>query len=91
MDTNHGSVLLYLYGGYHSNCNITLAMLDKVSSLRPDVKIIKINTLNNYQIKIDYQVKALPALIYLENGFFKGKITGNLNYQKVLALLNGSD
>ncbi len=91
LDYSNGKVLLYLYGGYHSNCNITLAMLDKINQARPDVRIVKINTLKHYHIKEKYNIKALPALIYLENGIFINKMSGSLNYKSVLMMLDGSD
>lgn len=86
-----GKVLLFLYGGYHSKCNITMTMLDEIQLKRPDISVIKIDTSKSYSIKEEYNIKALPALVYLINGQLAGKLSGTLSYREVLSMIEGCD
>lgn len=88
---NNGKILLFLYGGYHSNCNITESMLKNIEKKRSDIIVIKVNTAKYYRLKERFNISSLPALIYLKNGNVIFKRMGSLNQKVIMNLIEGSD
>lgn len=86
-DISNGKVLLFFYAGYHSNCNITLQMLDDISKYHPDINLIKINTTKFYTMKTKYNIKVLPCIIYLKDGNVIDKISGSITFNLIEKLI----
>lgn len=86
-DGKTGKVILLLYGGYHTNCNLTLSLLDNVCKRHKDIKFIKINTSKYYKIKERFNVKILPCVIYLNDDVELGRVQGSLNYHLIEQLI----
>lgn len=87
-DINSGKVILFLYAGYHSTCNVTLQMIDKVAKYHKDIKVIKVNTTKYYKIKEMYNIRTLPCIIYLIDGKNIDRLCGSLNYHLINNLIN---
>lgn len=86
-DYTKGKALVLLYGGYHSNCNITLNMLNDIEKRYYKIKFIKINTSKYYKIKEKYQIHVLPSLLYFEDGNLIDHISGSFNYRQIEKLI----
>ena len=49
-------------------CHVIAPILEEISKERDDIKIMKLNVDENKEIAMQYNVKAIPTLIFFKNG-----------------------
>jgi thioredoxin 1 len=77
---SNGKTLLDFWAPWCGPCQMMMPILDKISSEKEDVQIVKINVEDNPDLAVKYNVSALPTFVVFQDGIeAKRSVGGNTN------------
>lgn len=71
-----GKVLVDFWASWCGPCQMLSPIIDEISQLFPDLKIVKVDIDSQSDLANQYQVTSIPQVIIFENGKIKNTIIG---------------
>jgi thioredoxin 1 len=68
-------------------CRMVSPILEEINNERDDVRVVKLNTDDNQQTAVQYQVLAIPTMILFRNGQEVKRIQGAMPKKRIEAEL----
>ena len=78
-----GKVLVDFFATWCGPCKMISPILEKFSSIHPEIKVIKVDVDDFSEIAENYGIRSIPTLIYFENGELKDKKLGFMDLNKL--------
>lgn len=61
-------VVVDLWAPWCGPCKSMGAVIDELSTKRPEIKFVKVNVDENFQISSNYNVRSIPTIMTFKNG-----------------------
>jgi len=75
-ETSNGAVLVDFWSPTCGPCRQLSPILEQIDDAVPEIKICKVNIMNEKDLAVSNGINALPTMIYYVNGVEKTRITG---------------
>lgn len=86
--SNKGTTLLYFYTETCGPCRMIRPILENINKELIDLKILKINAVNNRSLTEELNINSVPTLIFLNNGEESSRLSGFFPENKIKEWLN---
>jgi len=83
-----GRVLVDFYATWCGPCKMLMKQVDVYESEVDDVKVVKVNVEDEPEMSQAFGVRALPTLVYMEDGEVIKKVTGMQKVEDIKKLTN---
>ncbi|HEX6020539.1 MAG TPA: thioredoxin [Solirubrobacter sp.] len=80
-------ILVDFWAPWCGPCRMVSPILEEIASEREDVRVVKLNTDDNQQTAVQYQVLAIPTMILFRNGQEVKRIQGAMPKKRIEAEL----
>lgn len=84
-----GKVLVDFWAEWCGPCMMLSPIVDEIAEEYDDIKVCKVNCDEARDLALDYNVMAIPCVIYFENGEEKNRSIGYVEKQDLLDMING--
>ena len=82
-----GKVLVDFFATWCGPCSMMAPVLEQVSDITPDVKIVKVDIDENPELAERYKVMSIPTFMVFENGTVVKKTVGAISKSELLELI----
>lgn len=82
-----GKVLVDFFATWCGPCSMMAPVLEQVSDITPDVKIVKVDIDENPELAERYKVMSIPTFMVFENGTVVKKTVGSISKSELLELI----
>ena len=80
-------VLLDFWASWCGPCRMLAPILDELAAENPDVKVVKINTDEQPELAMQFNVMSIPALFVMKNGEITNRTVGVQPKENLLAMI----
>ena len=80
-------VLIDFWAPWCSPCRMVVPLIDEIASEREDIKVVKINIVENPELANQYNVYSIPTLIVMEHGKIINRAMGYRPKKAILDLI----
>ena len=80
-------VLLDFWAPWCGPCRMVSPLLDQIAGERPDIKVVKVNVDEEFDLASQYRVMSIPTLMVMEHGQILNKASGARPKGQILAML----
>ena len=80
-------VLLDFCAPWCGPCRMVSPLLEQIASERPDIKVVKVNVDEEFDLASQYRVMSIPTLMVMEHGQILNKSSGARPKGQILAML----
>ena len=84
---NETPVLVDFWAPWFGPCRMVSPILEEIANERDDVRVVKLNTDDNQQTAVQYQVLAIPTMILFRGGQEVKRIQGAMPKKRIEAEL----
>lgn len=74
-------VFVDFYADWCGPCKMLAPSVDKLAAEHPEVQVVKVNTDEEPQLAMSYQIQSIPALLVFKNGEMVNRQLGFMPYQ----------
>ena len=82
-----GVVMVDFFATWCGPCSMMAPVLEQVSDITPDVKIVKVDIDENPELAERYKVMSIPTFMVFENGTVVKKTVGAISKSELLELI----
>ena len=82
-----GKVLVDFFATWCGPCSMMAPVLEQVSDITPDVKIVKVDIDENPELAERYKVMSIPTFMVFEHGTVVKKTVGAISKSELLELI----
>lgn len=87
-ETATGKVLVDFYTDVCQPCKQMIPVLEQVASERADIKILKINAMDNSELAAKFYIQTVPTFVLLESGSYKAQRSGVVTKANMIRWMN---
>lgn len=84
-----GKVLVDFWAEWCGPCMMLSPIVDEIAEEYDDIKVCKVNCDEARDLALEYNVMAIPCVIYFENGEEKNRSVGYVEKENLLDMING--
>lgn len=84
-----GKVLVDFWAEWCGPCMMLSPIVDEIAEEYDDIKVCKVNCDEARDLALEYNVMAIPCVIYFENGEEKNRSVGFVEKENLLDMING--
>lgn len=84
-----GKVLVDFWAEWCGPCMMLSPVVDEIAEEYDDIKVCKVNCDEARDLALQYNVMAIPCVIYFENGEEKDRSVGLVDKDSLVKLING--
>lgn len=88
-ETASGTVLVDFWASWCGPCRMIAPILEELSLVKPDLKIVKVNTDENHATADSFGITSLPTLILLKDGQEVARHNGMMTLAKLRYFVRG--
>jgi thioredoxin len=81
-------VLVDFWASWCGPCKMLLPVVEEVANEAVGFKVGKVNTDENQELAMKYNVRTIPTLVVIKNGVEVNRSIGVISKEKILELLN---
>ena len=75
-ETATGKVLVDFYTDTCHPCKQMIPVLEQIAGERTDIKVLKINAMENSQLASKFYIQTVPTFVLMDSGTFKAQRSG---------------
>jgi len=87
-EINEGRVLIDFYANWCGPCKMMKPHLTKFEEVQEQVKVIKVNVEDDYEMASKFNIRNIPTLVYMVDGEVVGRDSGAKNLEQLKEFTN---
>lgn len=87
-ETATGKVLVDFYTDICHPCKQMIPVLEQIAGERTDIKVLKINAMENAALASKYHIQTVPTFVLMDGGNFKGLRSGVVSKANMISWMN---
>lgn len=81
--------ILHFTADWCNPCKRLKPLIEEYIKLHPDIKYVLVDVDTKFETAEDYNIMSVPTLVVLEDGKQIGRSSGFINYEQIVALVDG--
>lgn len=81
------TVLIDFYADWCEPCKILYPIIEEIAEENENIKVVRINVDNEFDLSIQYQVMSIPTMVVIKNGEEVNRMIGVNSKENILSIL----